>query len=107
MMQYWPAFAFGFTCFLGAISAVWGAAMWIAGKLAEQDAKRIELKEAILLELRQTRHTLYGRMDQQHAILDEKIDNLARESSAQHHSIADRMTKLETIVAARPWGRST
>lgn len=100
-MQYWPIFAFAFALFIGSIGTAIGATMWLAGKLTEQDARRIELKEAILLEVRTTRHTLYGRLDQQAAITDEKIDDLRKE--LKDHGT--RLTRLEALLNQRNHNR--
>jgi len=101
MIQYWPIFAFISGMWISSLVATFGAAMWISGRITEQDAKRIEMKEALLLEVRQTRHTLYGRIDQQHVILDEKIDDLG----AKLNELTNRVTKLETAQIGRGHGR--
>lgn len=98
MLQYWPVFAFSFALFLGSISTAIGATMWLAGKLSEQDARRIELKEAILKELRETRHTLYGRIEQQYVILDEKLEDKMDLVSKDLKDLTSRVTKLEVTV---------
>lgn len=95
-LQYWPVFIWTFGLFLGSVGVAIGGTMWITGQMREQDAKRIEMKEAILKEVRERTHGLYGRMEQQHSILDEKIDQLNT-----------RVTKIETTLEVfnRPRGR--
>lgn len=97
-VQYWPVFAFTFSLFIGSISVAIGASMWLAGKLSEQDARRIELKEAILLELRETRHTLYGRLDQQYVILEEKLNDKMGDVGKDIKDMGMRLTRLEATV---------
>lgn len=102
MMQYWPVFVWSFGLFISSIAMSFGCAMWIAGKLAEQDAKRIELKEAILKELRESRHTLYGRIEQQYVVVDEKMDDMTKEVGKELRDLGTRVTKLEAVIKSRP-----
>jgi predicted Rossmann fold nucleotide-binding protein DprA/Smf involved in DNA uptake len=67
----------------------------INAKLIEQDAKRIELKEAILLEVRQRAHTLQGRMDMQHTATDERINDLKDKMVEELGELGTRVTRVE------------
>lgn len=102
MMQYWPVFVWSFGLFISSIAMSFGCAMWIAGKLAEQDAKRIELKEAILKEVRDSRHSLYDRIEQQYTGVDDKMDDMMKEVGMELRDLGTRVTKLESVVKSRP-----
>lgn len=99
MLEYWPVWAFAFSMFIGSISVAIGATMWLAGKLAEQDAKRIELKESILEEVRKTREVIFNKLEEQRKAFDGKSAELERELRK-----ADiKLTRLDTIVSSREW----
>lgn len=98
ILQYWPVFAFAFSLFIGSISVAIGATMWLAGKMSEQDAKRIELKEAILKEVRETGEKLYGRLDQQKSVINDKIDGLRADVGGEINDLAERVTRLEAAL---------
>lgn len=87
LLHYWPLLAFIVSLFISGLGIAIGLTMWIMGKLIEQDAKRIEMKEAILTEVRDRSHALYGRLDQQYSIIDEKVDDLR-----------DRVTRVEATI---------
>ena len=99
VLQFWPIFIFFFSLFIGTNGVAIGLTMWVMGKLAEQDAKRLELKEAILFEMRtehsailkevrERSHSLASNMTQQHTILDEKVDDMT-----------ERLARVETTLA--------
>lgn len=92
VLHWWPIIAFVLGLFVAGVGIAIGLTMWIMGRLAEQDARRIELKEALLLEIRDTRHRLDGSMRQLYMGLDEKVDDLAI-----------RMAKVETILSGQGW----
>jgi uncharacterized protein YqgV (UPF0045/DUF77 family) len=66
----------------------------VNANLMQQDAKRTELKEAILLEVRQRSHTLQGRMDMQHSSTDDKIDEL----KDKINELSNRITRVEASI---------
>lgn len=98
LITYWPIFAFAFSLFIGSIGVAIGATMWLAGKMAEQDAKRIELKEAILKEMREAWEKLYGRLDHQRGTIYDKIDELQNGVGEEIKELAERVTRLEAAL---------
>lgn len=108
LLEYWPILAAiigAFAAWTGAlVVATWSILNWITGKfesvsakLEVQDARRIEMKEAVLLEIRERSHTLQGRMDVQHTMTDEKIDALKDKIG----ELTARVAALEAIERAR------
>lgn len=86
-MIYWPLFAFIIGLFGSGVALAVGLTVWILGSLREQDAKRIEMKEAILYEVRKA----WGK-------LDERFDELEREL----RDLATRVTRLEVHMGIQP-----
>lgn len=98
LIVYWPVFAFAFSLFIGSIGVAIGATLWLAGRMAEQDAKRIELKEAILKETREMVEKLYGRLDHQKGTIYDKIDELQNVVGGEIKDLAERVTRLEAAL---------
>ncbi len=87
LLRFWPLLAFITGLFFSGLGVAVGLTMWILGKLMEQDARRIELKESILVEIRERHHTLQSGMDQRNAIVLERLD-----------AVGNRVTRVETIL---------
>ncbi len=94
LLEVWPLIVFITSLFLGGMAMAAGLTMWVLGKLSEQDAKRIEVKEAILKEMRERHHTAMSRSEQLHGIQNDKLDELRDEV----HDLTNRATKLETMI---------
>lgn len=80
-LDFWPVIVFMVSLFMGGMGVAIGLSMWIMGKLAEQDAKRIELKEVLLKEIRD------GNIDnrEKHDLMADKINEMG-----------NRLTRIET-----------
>lgn len=94
-LEFWPVFVFTFALFMSSISIAVALTLWISGKLSEQDAKRIEMKEAILLELRGTIKELHTSLSIQHGALNKKMEE-----------INIRLTRMETVVGSTEYKRN-
>src|SRR5215467_12022147 len=81
MLEFWQIIVFMTSIFVGSISITTGLTMWIMGKLSDQDARRTELKEAILKEIRDGHQLIYTKID----FLNSRI-----------HELALRLTRVET-----------
>lgn len=68
--------------------------MWIMGKLMQQDALRIEMREAILSEMRQRHHTIMSGMDMRQAMLTEALEEVKDKIGG----VDNRMVRVETIL---------
>lgn len=95
IIRLWPVMAFILTTWASGIAVAVGLTMWITGKLTYQDAKRIELKEVLLMEIRDTRHQLGNKVQILHDELDLKVDDLG-----------NRMTRVETVLNGNLRGHS-
>lgn len=74
--------------------------MWIMGRLSDQDGKRTEVKEAILVEVRNRHHKVMSGMDMRHEVACEKIDELGKEV----HQQSNRLTRVETVLNGKLTG---
>jgi hypothetical protein len=83
LLQLWPLFAYIGGLFFGGIGVAVGLVMWIMGRLSEQDARRIELKEAVLHEVRLGNKEIF-----------DKIDSL----TGRLNELSMRLTRVETVV---------
>lgn len=79
-MIYWPLYAFIIGLFGSGVALAVGLTVWILGSLREQDAKRIEMKEAVLYEIRRVFEKI-----------SERFDHLENELQ----DLATRVTRLE------------
>ena len=83
ILTYWPILVFITSLFFGGLGVAVGLTMWVMGRLSEQDARRIELKEALLLEIRQGNRIIF-----------EKLDAL----NERHYQLTNRVSVLETTI---------
>lgn len=97
-MQYWPIFAFTFALFIGSIGVAIGATLWLSGQLKEQDGKRLEIKEAILKEMREVVEKLYSRLDHQKGTIYDKIDELQNGVGDEIKDLSERVTRIEAAL---------
>lgn len=93
-LQFWPVIAFMCSLFVGGLGIAIGLTMWIMGRLSDQDGKRTEVKEAILVEVRDRHHKVMSGMDMRHEVACEKIDELGKEV----HQQSNRLTRVETVL---------
>ena len=84
-MQYLPLMIFVGGLYTASMGLAAGLTMWIMGRLAEQDARRTEIKEILLAEIRSNGNSLREHMDHQHAAMWDKINDLTT-----------RITRVET-----------
>lgn len=84
-MAFWPVLVFIVSLWFGGIGIAIGLTMWIMGQLAKQDGSRIELKEVLLKEIRDTSNGLRIHMDTQHDQMWAKINDMG-----------NRLTRVET-----------
>lgn len=83
--MFWPILVSIFALWTGGIGVAVGLTAWVIGQLTKQDAKRIELKEAVLFEIRTKHDALRSHIDSQHASIWSKINELTV-----------RLTRVET-----------
>lgn len=83
--MFWPILVSMFGLWAGGIGIAVGCTAWVVGQLMKQDAKRIELKEAVLFEIRTKHESLRNHIDNQHASIWAKINELT-----------NRLTRVET-----------
>jgi hypothetical protein len=84
-LQFWPVLTFILGLWFGGMGIAVGLTMWIMGQLARQDGARVEMKEAVLLEIRQRSDAIRQHMDLQHDSMWGKINDLSI-----------RLTRVET-----------
>lgn len=94
LLQLWPVLAFVAGLFFSGLCVAIGLTLWIMGKLSEQDARRIEMKEAILVEVRERHHTVMSGLDMRNQILGDKIDAVKDKVGA----VDIRLVRVETIL---------
>ena len=85
LMQYMPLVVFIGGLFTASVGLAVALTMWIMMRLAEQDARRTEIKEILLVEIRNNGNSLREHMDRQHAAMWDKINDLTT-----------RLTRVET-----------
>lgn len=85
LISLWPLLVSIFGLWIGGMGVAIGLTMWIMGQLAKQDSSRIEMKEAVLLEIRQKHESLQNHIDKQHDEMWAKINELSI-----------RLTRVET-----------
>lgn len=90
IIHFWPVIFSVGGLFFGSMGVSVGMTLWIMGRLAEQDGKRIELKEVLLKEMREHH---------------EKIDDNLETMSERIHALALRMVRVETILNGKPSAR--
>jgi len=92
-LDIWPVVA-GLTAafFTGMVTSV-SITLWLSNRLNKQDKERAEMKEQLVEVIRATRHSLYGRIDQQY-VIDEKMDSM----QAEIRELGERVTRLEATV---------
>lgn len=95
-LVYLPVIVFISGLFFTGLGVAVGLTLWIMGKLTEQDAKRIELKESILLEMRNRESALLTELRERHKSVTSHIDDLRQEVSG----LGDRLTRVETMINA-------
>jgi len=83
--------------FAGGLFVAVALTLWIMSKLIEQDAKRIEMKESILCEVRERHGAVMGAIEQRYSIIDSKVDNLTEVDGA----LGNRLTRIETILNSK------
>jgi len=88
-MEFLPLVIFIGSLYVGSLGLATGLSMWIMGRLAEQDAKRTEIKEILLREIRDNGLSLQDHMDKQHAAIWDKVNDLTT-----------RVTRVETKLGA-------
>lgn len=94
IIHLWPILAFIATMFLGGLGVAVGLTLWILGKLAEQDGRRIEMKEALLKESRDLHMETLDRLDNQHRAFTENLGKLADKVM----TVDNRLIRVETKI---------
>lgn len=97
LLRFWPILAFMITLFASGLCIAVGLTLWLMSKLIEQDAKRIEMKEAILAEMRDRHHTVMGGMDMRQSILTEALEQVKDKIAA----LDNRTVRIETVLNGR------
>lgn len=95
----WPQLVFVAAVIVGSISITIGVLIWLWNKLEKMDRHRADeqddLKEALLLQLRETRHTLFGRIDMMNAKHDDDIDDMRKSFGDTGSAIRQKINEVE------------
>lgn len=91
--HYWPVFVFIAGLFSTGVGIAVALTMWIMGRLAEQDSRRVEMKDLVLSEIRDLEHAIAGRFDTQRTCIGEKFGAL----QSDVNELMNRMVRVETV----------
>lgn len=114
-LDLWPIIVGVVSALLTAVTTSVLITLWISSRFAQQDVDRLAIKNEItgqlglqdlaaaktkadIVELlRETRHTLYGRLEQQYIIVQEKFEDFSKTI----HELSERVVALEVTINRR------